>query len=462
MSTASIWKNSLTLLLLIGAIFPKNLTILERIDPSNHELLDVEISGDLMMIPGGLGGVSIFDISDPYQPDQLSAINIAGCEFGRTYNWEIRGNYAYGAGRDCGIAVLNIANPSNPSIVSYIGSDLPSSFEDVEVRDGILVTAAHTDGVLFFDVSDPGNAQYLSQAATENAWSVAVRDHLVYVANGNAGLVIIDYNTATDPQILGIYPTSGGAKDVRLAGDMAYLAVGNSGVDLFDISDPANAQFLANYNTGGFASRVAVSGPRVAVSNWDDLKVLEWNGSAFELVGYKNTGGRVMAVGAVGDLIYSAEWRYVHLFEYGPVNGPDIDLSTREINFPQLAPGESDTAMVTVENNGSNMLNFDMVWTTNDEYEVETELPLLVPNHFIDVEIIYTADSQNSFAEYVFRTDDPDEPEVSILLTGNNNGVQPGQTAPDFTIPVAANGSGNFTLSEHLGEVIILAFFAPW
>ncbi len=462
MRTAIQWKYSLFLLILIGLIFPKNLTILERIDPSNHELLDVEISGDLMMIPGGLGGVSIFDISDLYNPVQLSAINITGCEFGRTYNWEIRGNYAYGAGRDCGIAVLDISDPSNPGIVGYIGSDLPSSFENVEVREGILVTAAHTDGILFFDVSDPGNAQYLAQAATDNAWSVAVRDNLVYAANGDAGLVIVDYNDVNNPQILGTYSTSGGAKDIRLAGDLAYLAVGNSGVDLFDISNPANAQFLANYNTGGFASRIAVSGPRVAVSNWDDLEILEWDGSEFELTGYKNTGGRVMAVGAVGDLIFSAEWRYVYLFEYGPVNGPDIDLNTREINFPQLAPGESDTATVTVENNGNNMLNFDLVWTTNDEYEVETDLPLLVPNHSINLDIIYTADNQNSFAEYVFRTDDPDEPEVNILLTGNNNGVQPGQAAPDFTVPIAANGSGNFTLSEHLGEVIILTFFAPW
>ncbi len=462
MLKTSLIKKSLIIFLFMAWIFPRNLTILQRIDPSNHELLDVEISGDLMMIPGGLGGVSIFDVNDPYHPQQLSSMNITGCEYGRTYNWEIRGNYAYGAGRDCGIAVLNISNPSSPNLVGFVGAALPTSYEDVEVRNGILVTAAHTDGVLFFDVSDPTNSQYLSQIVTDNAWSVAVRDNIAYAANGDAGLVIIDYSNVNDPLLLGTYPTSGGAKDVRLSGDLLYLAVGNSGVDLFDISDPSNAQFLANYNTSGFASRVAVTGNRVAVSDWSDLEILHWDGSELNLVGYKNTGGRVMAVGAIDDLIYSAEWRYVHLFEYGQVSGPDIDLSTREINFPQLEPGESDTATVTIENSGSNMLNFDMVWTTNDEYDVETELPLLVPNHSLDVDIVYTADSQNSFAEYVFRTDDPDEPEVSILLNGNNNGIQQGQTAPDFSIPIAANGSGMFQLSDHLGEVIILAFFAPW
>ena len=52
----------------------KNLTILETIDPSNHELLDVEISGNYMIIPGGLGGASVFDVSDPVNPIQISTI----------------------------------------------------------------------------------------------------------------------------------------------------------------------------------------------------------------------------------------------------------------------------------------------------------------------------------------------------------------------------------------------------
>ena len=48
-----------------------NLTPLATFDPSNFELLDVEISGDFAYIPGGLQGLNILNISDPAAPQPL-------------------------------------------------------------------------------------------------------------------------------------------------------------------------------------------------------------------------------------------------------------------------------------------------------------------------------------------------------------------------------------------------------
>ena len=36
-----------------------------------------------------------------------------------------------------------------------------------------------------------------------------------------------------------------------------------------------------------------------------------------------------------------------------------------------------------------------------------------------------------------------------------------GQEAPDFDLSIIANGSGDFKLSDHIGQVVVLAFFAP-
>ena len=36
-----------------------------------------------------------------------------------------------------------------------------------------------------------------------------------------------------------------------------------------------------------------------------------------------------------------------------------------------------------------------------------------------------------------------------------------GQEAPDFELDVMANGSGTFSLSDNLGKIIVIAFFAP-
>ena len=40
-------------------------------------------------------------------------------------------------------------------------------------------------------------------------------------------------------------------------------------------------------------------------------------------------------------------------------------------------------------------------------------------------------------------------------------GANIGDVAPDFSLPIIANGVGIFNLSDYLGEVVILAFFAP-
>ena len=47
------------------------------------------------------------------------------------------------------------------------------------------------------------------------------------------------------------------------------------------------------------------------------------------------------------------------------------------------------------------------------------------------------------------------------LENGNINGANVGQQAPDFNLDIVANGNGNFQLSDHLGSVVVMAFFSP-
>ena len=36
-----------------------------------------------------------------------------------------------------------------------------------------------------------------------------------------------------------------------------------------------------------------------------------------------------------------------------------------------------------------------------------------------------------------------------------------GDDAPDFELNIIANGSDTFRLSDHLGQIVVLAFFSP-
>ena len=48
-----------------------------------------------------------------------------------------------------------------------------------------------------------------------------------------------------------------------------------------------------------------------------------------------------------------------------------------------------------------------------------------------------------------------------VETNGNIDGANIGELAPDFNLNYVANGTGSFRLSDHLGKVIVLAFFAP-
>ena len=75
------------------------------------------------------------------------------------------------------------------------------------------------------------------------------------------------------------------------------------------------------------------------------------------LVGFKNTTRRTMAIATKDNYIYSAEWASVQVFEYGEVDGPDLDLSTYELNYPYVENGDSYTLSLDITNNGNQTLN---------------------------------------------------------------------------------------------------------
>ena len=168
---------------IVQTMSAKNLTIVERMDRSNHELLDLECAGNIMMISGGLGGTAIFNLNDPLFSVQISSISIPEFEYNRAYNWEIKGQFAYGSGRATGMVVISLSSPSNPYIISYLGVSDPYSYEHLRANNTTLLVSAHSGGVLFYDITNHQEPEFLSQVTTENAWATALNGSLAYVAD---------------------------------------------------------------------------------------------------------------------------------------------------------------------------------------------------------------------------------------------------------------------------------------
>jgi len=218
---------------------------------------------------------------------------------------------------------------------------------------------------------------------------------------------------------------------------------------------------LDSFNTNTMANRIAAFDGKVAIADWDDVDVLEWNGISLEHVGYKNTGNRTMAIAANENYIYSAEWKSVHVFKYGNIEGADMDLSTWELNYPYVNSGESYSMMVEVSNNGNDILYISDNYTTHSDFVISNPLTVLNSGESQLVEIIYHASNANAAGVFRIYSNDVDEPLIMCEINGNIDGANIGEPAPDFNLEIVANGNGDFQLLDQSGSVVVIAFFSP-
>ncbi len=112
-------------------------------------------------------------------------------------------------------------------------------------------------------------------------------------------------------------------------------------------------------------------------------------------------------------------------------------------------------------NNGNEVLINTDNYTTNSEFQIINPLESLNPGESQIIEIIYNASNANASGSYRIYSNDPDESEIICETNGNIDGANIGEPAADFNLNYVANGNGNFALSNNLGKIIVLAFFAP-
>jgi len=459
----------LPIFIILSSIAGKNLIVHGRYDPQNRELLDVKFSGNTMIITGNLNGTEFYDISDSLNPIHLANLEIPFGNQNRAlpnFIAAISDTILYLSSRQRGIAIVNISDLSNPQYIAMVTQPAGSncSYDGLTVHDSTLYAAAHDHGVILFNISSPESPSYYGQITAENAWGTAFLDSLLIIMDGEFGFKIMNIADLSNPITIAEVLTEGATKDMALDGDHLNVAMGSDGIARYDLSDPSDPQLLATYNSAGFANRIALLNGKIAVSEWLDVKILEYNGSEIELVGYKNTGYRTMAINTKGNVIYSAEWRHLQVLEYGSISGPDLDLSSHDISFPEINIGEQDTMLLYLTNNGSESLVFDYDYFSHADFSTSTELNTLAAGDSIVVDIIYTKSGQNATGVYNIPSNDLDESQLSCDILGNYDGVNVGMTAPDFTLPIAANGTGNFNLNQHwssAGEIVVIAFFSP-
>jgi len=135
---------------------------------------------------------------------------------------------------------------------------------------------------------------------------------------------------------VGFYHTPGyaGAKDVAVAGGYAYVADGDAGLRVVDVSSPANPTEVSFYDTLGYANGVAVAGDYAYVAAYGGLWVMDISTPANPTEsGFCDTGG--VGVAVAGGYAYIVENTGSHPGSDGWLRVVDVSTPTSptEVGF---------------------------------------------------------------------------------------------------------------------------------
>ncbi|MFX0057137.1 MAG: LVIVD repeat-containing protein, partial [Candidatus Heimdallarchaeota archaeon] len=164
--------------------------------------------------------------------------------------------------------------------------DTPHSVTSVYVSGNYAYVTDAESGVanayLILDISDPLNPILIGNCSLpDNPIDSVVVGNYAYIANGPAGLVIVNVANPSSPFMISQYDLPEYTLDIGISGNFAYVvfapATGtNTYFVSFDVSNPSNPTLADSYHLPHFGYGLHVSGNRAYVACWmDDLLIFD-------------------------------------------------------------------------------------------------------------------------------------------------------------------------------------------
>ena len=228
------------------------------------------------------GGLSIFDISDPFNPQHIGNFSNSGFEF---YDVEVKGGICFAAAYNNGLLSLNITDPANINILDSIGGYLLNFSQNIEIFNEFAFVANGLIGLDIYDISDPLNMQYITNYPGDMSdgvyLDIKIRNDCAFIAKGYEGLEILNISNLNSIKSIANYTdTYNNSQAVELWGNYLLVADRFDGLEILDISDVSNPQKLSQYtDTYNRALNVKVT---------DNLAIISDRADGIEIINISN------------------------------------------------------------------------------------------------------------------------------------------------------------------------------
>jgi len=264
-------------------------------------------------------GLVIVDVSDPSSPS-IAAI----C---RTPDWcedvDVSGDYAYIAGFGSGLQVVDVSDPFAPAIA---GSCDSARFCHGLSIQGDYVYSASCNHFMVIDISVPSEPEIVfSHATSSELTEVEIEGATAYARNG--GIIIYDIADPIVPDSLGSY-LGAIVLDLAIRDSIAYITTYDTAFAILSVADPRNIRGLGRHVTYDQAYRLKVAGDYAFVSvRARGLQVFNIAdpGNIFAVDIYFDYGPGDLFVD--GDLIYLTSWSGLVILRFPPITSIHDDYS---------------------------------------------------------------------------------------------------------------------------------------
>ncbi len=189
--------------------------------------VDVDIVGHYALVAGSR--LRVVDITDPTNPTR-----VATYETGATMT-QVMGDKAYLASY-AGFQILNVSEPSSPALIG--ASTSPSSPTRIWVSGATAYLAGDGRGLHVVDVARSERAMEVANYPQWSPNDMMIVGHLAYITDGE-GLRILDVTDARHVHEVGFYKAPVYSEGVWVEGHYAYVADGQAGLRIVDVTNPA-------------------------------------------------------------------------------------------------------------------------------------------------------------------------------------------------------------------------------
>ncbi len=228
---------------------PADPVVIARYPTLGRAASALDWSEPYLFVADGSNGILVLDMSVPSDPVFLGRYSPnSPHEF---IGLAVHGDLVFGAAGERGVVALEFRPDSDEFILVPLPEGSPRTFITEHTaysfwpEDGILYVADGEGGILVLQVDADGSLQELNRFCLDGkAVQVLKRDPYLYIANGYSGICIVDVSDPMSPVQTDRVGFSGDVTGLAFRGDTLVVGIGDRGLALLDVTDPGEADLL--------------------------------------------------------------------------------------------------------------------------------------------------------------------------------------------------------------------------